>query len=873
MLDQELICSAAVKAVRAPSLGMSDEQEYEPFNMERDFEGGRFVGGEFLHEGEKKKRRTTKEEAIYGSFLEGGSSEEEGGGGRKRGAKGGKNKPINLSAAPRFVSGGTFGPGAETGKDKDGEGMDSDADEKRPSMMPPPEEDDDPAMRDLDSGMQFRRTLLRQSEEQQQRRRFGGAAQQLPASFGKSRQADRPAPATAAPRGGAPAPKADWERYTKGIGSKLLGKMMEKDPEKARLGQVIEVAQLGKNQGIGFGDFSAKTAKSRAIANEWSSKATGAASRPDAVQDVAALEMEADDRSWKRDFQRAQPKVVYKTAEEAADGGRREKIIDMTGKEARVLGSYDEAAKSSVVSGAAAPKARRQPSFMPELEHNVRMLVNLSEAALQNTERKVQQEKEAEERAKKEIDRLDALLAAEAKQIERLEEMNRTITTCRARMRPAAGEAPITMQELAMAFDGMCSKFKEEYVVFDLSSMLYAMAQPKLRVMLEAWNPLAEPEAPIPSFTQWRTVFARPAKEMRAVTGVKAPVTDNYTRLVVELFLPRARTVISTQWEPRQAELATRFLEAWKPLLPSSVFTSLLEQCVLPRLQREVEAWNPRQDPVPIHTWLHPWLPLLGARLEPLYAPLRHKLFKALEAWHPSDPSAHAILMPWRSVWEGAPLDRLLSTAIVPKLTMLLAAFVINPNRQELEPFQWVMTWQDLMPIGMLITLLEQSFFPKWFTVLHTWLRGSPNFEEVSRWYLGWKRLFPEPLQTHPRMKVQFSLALDMMNKAVSGEPLPPVPQAPPVPGATPSAAAAPAAKSAARPAAELSFKEVMQRFAEKRGVVFLPSAKRRHPAGKPVYSFGPVDVALDNDVIFAFSGGQWLPTSLEQLAELAGAK
>lgn len=29
-------------------------------------------------------------------------------------------------------------------------------------------------------------------------------------------------------------------------------------------------------------------------------------------------------------------------------------------------------------------------------------------------------------------------------------------------------------------------------------------------------------------------------------------------------------------------------------------------------MQAEVEAWNPLTDPVPIHSWIHPWLPLMG---------------------------------------------------------------------------------------------------------------------------------------------------------------------------------------------------------------------------------------------------------------------
>jgi hypothetical protein len=52
-------------------------------------------------------------------------------------------------------------------------------------------------------------------------------------------------------------------------------------------------------------------------------------------------------------------------------------------------------------------------------------------------------------------------------------------------------------------------------------------------------------------------------------------------------------------------------------------------------IKAEVEVWNPLTDLTPIHTWLHPWLPPLGNRLEIVYPPIRNKLAAALASWHP----------------------------------------------------------------------------------------------------------------------------------------------------------------------------------------------------------------------------------------------
>lgn len=41
----------------------------------------------------------------------------------------------------------------------------------------------------------------------------------------------------------------------------------------------------------------------------------------------------------------------------------------------------------------------------------------------------------------------------------------------------------------------------------------------------------------------------------------------------------------------------------------------LIGQAILPKLTRGVTEWEPRTDTVLIHTWIHPWLPLLGSHV------------------------------------------------------------------------------------------------------------------------------------------------------------------------------------------------------------------------------------------------------------------
>lgn len=240
------------------------------------------------------------------------------------------------------------------------------------------------------------------------------------------------------------------------------------------------------------------------------------------------------------------------------------------------------------------------------------------------------------------------------------------------------------------------------------------------------------------------------------------------------------------------------------PLLPPQDYS------VMPKLQAAVEAWDPRTETVAIHLWMHPWLPILGvrggclhprrthdmppclsdallprrelgklteggafplrrspaqSRLEPLFAPIRFKLGHALAAWHPSDGSALALLSPWQRVFAPGDWEALLVRCIAPKLGFALQELQINPAAQVLDPLQWALAWADDMPARHLAALLETAFFPKWLAVLHQWLSARPDYDEVTRWFLGWKGLFPESLLAHEKVRKGFNAALDLMNQ------------------------------------------------------------------------------------------------------------
>jgi len=55
-----------------------------------------------------------------------------------------------------------------------------------------------------------------------------------------------------------------------------------------------------------------------------------------------------------------------------------------------------------------------------------------------------------------------------------------------------------------------------------------------------------------------------------------------------------------------------KLIEQSTELIPSDIINNILENMILPKIQSEVELWDPLTDIVPIHLWIHPWLPYLS---------------------------------------------------------------------------------------------------------------------------------------------------------------------------------------------------------------------------------------------------------------------
>ncbi|XP_057539696.1 septin and tuftelin-interacting protein 1 homolog 1-like isoform X1 [Amaranthus tricolor] len=860
---------------------MDDYQEVERFGMDNDFEGGQFIGDEFFYKKRKEKSVQTRDDVLYGVFASGSSDsdyDDDSFSGKKKRRKGGIVKKHDYSKPVNFVSTGIVAPNQEIDRNAK-EGIEKPSDED-------PDDGFKPGLGlgagpNSGAGLGFGLGSRNRAEKSSSSKRLDdGVAEEedlfLPTAFGKMikegaekrREMAKLSGGRKSKSGGGVGRKikdgkggdvGSFEKHTKGIGMKLMESMGYKGGGLGKNAQgivaPIEAKLRPKNMGMGFNDYQeSKNLPSLVDVPP-----------PPELEEKQQLSKQREEKLWKKQARaRAKKKENIITPDELlalkaeAQGPDLvlQKVVDMRGPQVRVLTNLENLNAEEM--------ARENDIPMPELQHNIRLIIDLVELDIQKIDRDLRTERETAVALQKEKETLQIEVARQTKQIDSMEEVVQVLES----IEEEHMSGRLTLESLAKSFWDLQNKFPEEYKLGNLSCMACSFALPLLIRVFQGWDPLMNPSHGMDVMSRWKGLL-QGDEDNDLFEDASAP----YSQLVAEVVFPAVRIAGINTWQARDPEPMLRFLELWEKLLPPSVLQSLLDMIVMPKLSEAVNSWEPCRETIPIHVWVHPWLPLLGQKLETLYQGIRLKLGTVLYKWHPSDKSAFTILSPWKTVFDAASWEQLIVRSILPKLIDVMQEFQVNPANQILEPFHWVMTWASSVPIHHMVNLLEIHFFSKWQQVLYHWLSTSPNFEEVMQWYLGWKELIPPELLANERVRNQLNLGLDMMNRAAEGLEVV-------QPGVKENISylriqeqrqyeaqlkAAQQTNSVPK-----NVKEVVEAYAQQHGLHFKPKPGRFHKHHQ-VYSFGSVNIIVDsfNEQIFAQVQEEWPLVTLDKLVEM----
>uniref|UniRef100_H2YDR9 Tuftelin-interacting protein 11 n=1 Tax=Ciona savignyi TaxID=51511 RepID=H2YDR9_CIOSA len=663
---------------------------------------------------------------------------------------------------------------------------------------------------------------------------------------------------------------ASFERHTKGIGMKLLTKMGYRHGRglgKGNQGIINPVEAIKRNKKAGLGSGGSERTKQSYI--HFPTEDSAEEEEEEFKSELAQWRKGSEPKSRK-------PKYKYKTIEELTKSGKslkkkkdaspshtvpnhvaNVKVIDMTGKEKKVFSGY-HAIAGRVTTGSDVESVdedlyedemrKREIFSCPELLHNLETLIEETEHKILSADRQKRYESDRSVSLEHQRKKLEETLSLQISLIKHFppQTVLRTISQCEERLK-SDENCEILLNYFAEVFAELQEKYFAEYRMFELSDLASVMVHPLISKYLANWNPLIKPSYGINEMKRWKLLLELDKSSFTMQTDV-------FQHMMWEVWMPVIKHFIPLAQKPYKWVNIYFFYHINHRNLQ-----------VLPQLQKEVDCWDPLTDPIPLHSWIHPWLPHMKERLEPLYGPIRHKLSMALQMWHPRDPSARIILEPWHKVFTRGSWDAFIIKTILPKLAKCMGEFIVDPRQQDLNDIECILSWKNLVPTASMVTILEKHFFPKWLKALSAWLNGSPDFEEVTQWYIGWKAVFPEPIVSNSFVKDRLKQALEMMDRAASGqlqkmqdyhntyEHHEPAPDPPPKMAASSSHKSIP-----------LSFKDLLQKRAEERGILFLQLPRSRD--GQTLYKLGCNVIYIDKQVVFKKVAENFIPISLQEL-------
>jgi tuftelin-interacting protein 11 len=704
------------------------------------------------------------------------------------------------------------------------------------------------------------------------------------------------------PFSGPPSITPEWEKYSTGIGSKLLQKMgwnagggLGKDG--SGIVAPIEVKVRPKNQGLSYKGFQERTTQSLQDFDDENEVGFRNKNSVDGQKESKEQEPQELPSYWKKDKQK-RPKTTY---EAEARPTKSQKIIDMRGTNTVVLDSYEGLVSRPV-----------KVPYLPELYHNLQILVDMKQVAIHNTAQSSKQDSQLTQRLLKEEKSLALILEIEEEKITRMEDVLTLVEKC------TISNGSLTLDDLFPMIEDLQTLYLPQWQQYDLVSLVFHSVFPLMKKLFDSWQPLNDPFYGLETMSMWRPYLdpqfaaekklesskqqlhsekshmASPLQGLAELDSIKVNFDSRvnpYYKVFEDILFPKFRQALMYNWKPQeQPHEAIRLLSSWMQVMPPQTTKMILDNVVLVRLKMEVDKWNPTTATVLISDWIHPWLNLVHSdKMFFLWAPILEKLGDALRHWIPTDSTAFIMIQPWRKVLPASVFDAFLARSILPKLKIALNCFRINPSQQDFTPWTQIMKWADLFLPETMVALVYNEFFPVWLQTLYNWLTSNPIFPQVSAWYLEWKSHFPSPIGSDPNIVSLINIALQMMKSAMvpNGKVNPP-PNYPKISYtlARPTIQEAPQqVRNNMRNEddvidvdeddkksknnifdSNMTFKEIIEKLAAEYGILFIPTKKSFE--GKIVYEFGKISICIDKNLLFCWKQQRWVPIGIDTLLE-----
>ncbi|KAJ3918762.1 GC-rich sequence DNA-binding factor-like protein-domain-containing protein [Lentinula edodes] len=679
------------------------------------------------------------------------------------------------------------------------------------------------------------------------------------------------------------AEQAHFAKLSGSFGARILGKMGWKAGQ--GLGATgegivtpIESKMRPEKSGIAFRGFKEKTEQSKMEARRRGEVVSD--DEDPKIRKAKKKEREVKEKkaeAWRKP-RKVKTKIQHKTYEEIlAEAGTETstsagigQIIDATGAVPREVSSLADVSINSWT-------PTMDSTRIPEVRHNVRLIAESCKTDLDGLAREGKLLEERKKLVVQEDLRLRKRIEDEAELIARLQQIHIVTNEIDAKAKELSADYDASLDQFSPLFYRLTSEFEPELDRYRLDEVVVGAITPLVRRIVAQWQPMEDPRVFISTFRNWRRALRFNVEDetlpetqvdiygtktvVSSPVQIQKPMTP-FESLLWNVWLPKVRTSLNNEWSAHDPQPAIRLYEAWSTFLPPFIRDNVLDQLILPKVQKAVADWNPKQldKKVSLQTIVFPWLPHVGLRLEDFVGDARRKVKSLLRHWVVGDDLPED-LKAWKDVFDATDWDSMLLKYIVPKLGATLRSDLrINPRNQSMEPINYVLQWSSILRPSILSQLFETEFFPKWIEVLHLWLiQPKVSFEEVAQWYSFWKGSFPENIQSVSGISRGFTRGLQLMNQAI--ELGPDAPSQLPKPDYRAEQAqhaltnspysrlsnnggrAKTNASSSLRPSArtqEITFRSIVEEYTASHDLLFVPTGRAHEKSRMPLFRITP---------------------------------
>lgn len=300
--------------------------------------------------------------------------------------------------------------------------------------------------------------------------------------------------------------------------------------------------------------------------------------------------------------------------------------------------------------------------------------------------------------------------------------------------------------------------------MYDLCSDVTTIVTPSIEREFKNWDPLANPKQGSNVMTLIKEVLYNNSNQLGyEVTPGMSQDMEPYDRLLWQFVVPKIRFAVDS-WNVRQPHLMLEILEYWQPVLPTWMMTKLLDQCIYAKVKAELNSWEPHNDPIPVQTWVQPWALVMEDKKYFFYSTIRDKLGKTFAFWEPYDPTGKVIIKSWIGLFDQHDLDDFVVRHVLPKLLVCLQSISFSVTDQNLQQWNLVMEWVDILPHRNMVAAIVEHFFPSFYAALSVWASSrSYGKVELNHWFTTWLSRFPEKLKSDQDIKKCLSNAVMMM--------------------------------------------------------------------------------------------------------------